>query len=119
MKLDGQCLRLSIFIGESARLHGKPVYQLIVERARQEGLAGATAWRAMLGFGANSRLHTDKILRLSEDLPVIIEIIDAEEKIQRFAPLLDELIGEGLVTMEPVRVVAYRANPEKYFQTHA
>lgn len=116
MKLDGQCVRVCVYIGESAKLRGKPVYQAIVERARQEGLAGATACRAMLGFGANSRLRTDKILRLSEDLPVVIEIVDVEENIQRFLPLLDEMIGEGLVTVEPVRVIAYRSNPEKYFQ---
>ena len=80
-------------------------------RARERGLAGATVLRGPMGFGAHSRLHTAKILRLSEDLPVIIEIVDKEERIQEFLPELDQMVGDGLVTMEKVRVITYRAKP--------
>ena len=109
MKLprDGQLLR--VFIGESDRHGGRPLYEVIVEEARRAGLAGATVFRGCEGFGAHSRVHTTRILRLSEDLPVVIEIVDAEEKIQAFLPTLDGLVQEGLVTVEKATVIFYRA----------
>ncbi|MGB5106094.1 MAG: DUF190 domain-containing protein [Candidatus Zixiibacteriota bacterium] len=110
MKLSGDAELVRVFIGESDRLHGKPLYEAIVEMARAEGIAGATVMRGTLGFGANSRIHTAKVLRLSEDLPMIIEIVDKSEKIAAFLPKLDAIIGEGLVTIEKVRVLAYRQN---------
>jgi PII-like signaling protein len=110
MKLPSEACLLRVFIGESDKKDGTPLYEVIVREARARGLAGATATRGFLGFGANSRIHTAKVLRLSEDLPVVVEIVDAEEKIQAFLPELDALVGEGLVTMEKVRVIAYRHN---------
>jgi PII-like signaling protein len=104
---DGQLLR--IFVGESDRWEGKPLYEAIVRRARAAGLAGATVLRGLEGFGAHSRLHTTRILRLSEDLPIVIEIVDEAPKIDAFLPELDELVAEGMVTLENVRVIAYRA----------
>jgi len=108
MKLPSQALLLRIFIGESDKADGRPLYEVIVEEARRRGMAGATVVRGFLGFGASSRLHTYKVLRLSEDLPVVVEIVDAEDKIEAFLPELDEMIGEGLVTLEKVRVIVYR-----------
>jgi PII-like signaling protein len=108
MKIEGQGKLLRIFVGESDRWHGKPLYQAIVERVRQEGLAGATVLRGIEGFGADSRLHTARLLRLSEDLPVVIEIVDSAEQIDRILPVLDEMVGEGMVTVERVEVIAYR-----------
>jgi PII-like signaling protein len=105
---DGYLLR--IFIGESDQWHGKPLYEAIVLKARELHLAGATVLRGPMGFGANSRLHTTKILRLSEDLPMVIEIIDAKEKIDELMPHIDEMVQEGLVTLERVEVIRYRAN---------
>jgi PII-like signaling protein len=105
---DGYLLR--IFIGESDYWHGKPLYEAIVMKARELHLAGATVIRGPMGFGANSRLHTTKILRLSEDLPMITEIVDAKEKIDELMPHIDEMVREGLVTLEPVQVIQYRAN---------
>ncbi len=110
MTLPPQSMLLRIFIGESDRHDHRALHEVIVERARQRGLAGATVLRGFLGFGANSRIHTSKVLRLSEDLPVVVEIVDAEEKIEAFLPELDAMIGEGLVTLERVRVIAYRHN---------
>lgn len=110
MKLSGEAELLRVFIGESDRHHGRPLYEVIVEMARSEGLAGATVLRGTLGFGANSRIHTAKVLRLSEDLPMVIEIIDTSEKIAPFVKLLDAIITEGLITLEKVRVLAYRQN---------
>ena len=104
---DGKLLR--IFIGEADRWHGAPLYQAIVEAARKEGLAGATVWKGFVGFGAHSRLHTTKILRLSTDLPIVIEIVDAADKIEAFLPQLDLMVLEGLVTVEKVEVLLYRA----------
>jgi hypothetical protein len=109
MKLEGEGKLLRIFIGESDRWHGKPLYEAIVLAAREQGLAGATVLRGPMGFGANSHIHTAKILRLSEDLPMIIEIVDAENKIHEFLPLLDEMVAEGLITLETVHVLRYRA----------
>ena len=103
---DGKLLR--IFIGEADRWNGQPLYEAIVEEARTRGLAGATVWKGFMGFGAHSRLHTTKILRLSEDLPVVIEIVDAAEKIEAFLPDLDRMVQEGLVTLERADVILYR-----------
>lgn len=105
---DGKLLR--IFVGEADRWHGQPLYQAIVELARKEGLAGATAIKGFMGFGRNSHMHTAKILRLSEDLPIVIEIVDSEEKISRFLPHLDAMVQEGLVTLEKANVILYRSN---------
>jgi PII-like signaling protein len=99
---------LRIFVGESDTWHGRPLYEAIVRRAREEGLAGATVLRGIEGFGARSRIHTSRILRLSEDLPVVIEIVDEPERVEAVLPALDEMIGEGLITLERVRVIAYR-----------
>ncbi len=104
---EGYLLR--VFIGESDRHGHQPLYESIVLQARQAGLAGATVLRGVMGFGKHSILHTAKILRLSEDMPMIVEIVDSLEKIEKFLPLLDELIKDGLVTIEKVRVIHYRA----------
>jgi len=109
MKLEGEGKLLRIFIGESDTWHGKPLYEAIVRRVRTEGLAGATVVRGIEGFGKASRIHTTRILRLSSDLPVVIEIVDSAERIDAIMPVLDEMVGEGLVTVEKVHVVAYRA----------
>jgi len=101
---------LRIFIGESDHWHGKPLYEAIVMKAREEHLAGATVLRGPMGFGKNSRLHTTKILRLSEDLPIVIEIVDSKEKVEAFLPHIDEMVTDGLVTLEKVRVIKYRGN---------
>ena len=106
---DGKLLR--IFIGEQDKWHGRPLYEAIVQLARTQGLAGATCLKGFLGYGAKSHLHTVKLLRLSEDLPIIIEIVDSEEKIQAFLPQLDSMIQDGLVTLEKAEVLMYRANP--------
>jgi hypothetical protein len=111
MKIAGQGKLLRIFVGESDRWHGRPLYQAIVERVRAEGLAGATVLRGIEGFGADSRLHTARLLRLSEDLPVVIEIVDSAEQIDRILPALDEMVGDGMVTLERVEVIAYRGKP--------
>jgi uncharacterized protein len=110
MKLPAEAELLRIFIGESDRYHGKPLFEVIVTEARRCNLAGATVVKGMLGFGANSRIHTAKLLRLSEDLPLIVEIVDAREKIEAFLPILDTMVTEGLITLEKVRVIAYRHN---------
>jgi hypothetical protein len=110
MKIPQEGCLLRIFIGESDRWQGKPLYEAIVLKARELQLAGATVLRGPMGFGANSRLHTAKILRLSEDLPMVIEIIDAKEKIDALMPHVDEMVQEGLVTLERVEVIRYRAN---------
>jgi PII-like signaling protein len=108
MNLPQESLLLRIFIGESDRHGGRPLYEAIVLKARELHLAGATVLRSPMGFGACSRLHTAKILRLSDDLPMVIEIVDAEEKINAFLPVLDGMMGGGLVTLEKVRVIHYR-----------
>jgi PII-like signaling protein len=108
---DGQLLR--IFIGESDRWHGQPLYEAIVLKAREMGIAGATMLRGLMGFGAASRIHTAKILRLSEDLPIIIEIVDSADKIDLLLPVIDEMVGEGLVTLEKVRILQYRHGSKK------
>ena len=108
MKLSGEAELLRIFIGENDKFEGKPLYEAIVLDARKRGLAGATVLRGQLGFGADSRIHTAKILRLSEDLPLVIEIVDEPAKIAAFLPDLDRMVTEGMVTLEKVRVIAYR-----------
>lgn len=105
---DGYLLR--VYIGESDRWHQTPLYEAIVLKARELGLAGATVLRGPMGFGANSRVHTAKILRLSEDLPLVIEIVDSKEKLDELLPHIDEMVQEGLVTLEPVQVIKYRAS---------
>ena len=112
MQLPHEAVLLRIFIGESDRWQGRPLYEAIVLKAREIHLAGATVLRGPMGFGKTSRLHTAKILRLSFDLPMIIEIVDSEEKINAFLPTLDEMMKGGLVTLEKVRVVHYRADQE-------
>ena len=104
---EGKLLR--IFIGEQDKWNHQPLYEAIVHLAKREGLAGATVLKGFLGFGCKSHMHTAKLLRLSEDLPIIVEIVDSEEKIQRFLPLLDEMVKEGLITLEKATVVMYRA----------
>ncbi len=110
MHLPQHAQRLRIYTGENDRRHGRPVFEILVEEARRRGLAGATVLRGISGFGANSLVHTSKILRLSEDLPLVVEIVDAKEKIDAFLPLLDEWISEGLVTVDDVEVIVYRHN---------
>jgi len=109
MNLPNEATLLRIFLGESDRWKHQPLFEAIVLKAREMHLAGATVLRGPMGFGKSSRLHTAKILRLSMDLPMVIEIVDAEEKIQAFLPLLDEMMKGGLVTLEKVRVIHYRA----------
>ena len=110
MELPRESVLLRIFIGESDR-HGRlPLYEAIVLKARELHLAGATVLRGAMGFGASSRIHTSKILRLSIDLPLVIEIVDSEEKINGFLPVLDQMMGGGLVTLEKVRVIHYRTD---------
>lgn len=108
MKLPTEAKLLRVFIGESDKHGGRPLYELIVEEARRRNMAGATVLRGCLGYGANSRIHTAKILRLSEDLPLVIEIVDTPERIDAFLPYLDDLIDEGLATLENVQVFLYR-----------
>jgi PII-like signaling protein len=108
VKLEGEGQLVRIFIGEADRWHGSPLYEAIVSRARAEGLAGATVLRGLMGFGAKSRIHTAKVLRLSEDLPIVVEIVDRPERIEKFLPLLDEMVADGLVTVERVQVITYR-----------
>jgi PII-like signaling protein len=103
---------LRIFIGESDLYDGRPLYQAIVETLRRNGLAGATALRGIEGFGKSSRLHTAHILRLSEDLPIVIECVDSYDRIESILPTLDEMIGDGLVTLERVEVRVYRGNQQ-------
>jgi PII-like signaling protein len=109
MRLEGEGKLLRIFIGESDKWHGKPLYQAIVEHLRSERIAGATVVRAIEGYGARSHVHTSRILRLSEDLPLIIEVVDTEENIRRVLPVLDEMVPDGLVTLEKVEMITYRA----------
>ena len=107
MQIPKQALLLRIFIGEDDRFEGKPLYEAIVLKAREMHLAGATVLRGPMSFGASSHLHTAKILRLSEDLPLVIEIVDSEEKIDDFLPVLDKMMSSGLITLEKVQVLQY------------
>lgn len=117
MKIPENGYLLRLFLGESDRWHGLPLYEAIVLKARELHLAGATVLRGPMGFGAKSRLHTAKILRLSEDLPIIIEIVDSKEKLDAFMPLLDEMLQDGLVTLEPIQIIKYRAGGQDLVAT--
>ena len=108
MKIEGEGKLLRIFVGESDKRGRKPLYQAIVELLRNRGLAGATVLRGVEGFGANSRIHTTRILQLSEDLPMVIECVDTVERIDAILPELDELVDDGLITLERVEVITYR-----------
>src|SRR5437762_935025 len=112
MKIAGPGKLVRIYVGESDHWHGQTLFNAIVELARREGLAGATVTHGIEGFGASSRIHTASILRLSEDLPVKIEIIDLEERVLRFLPALDEMVVDGLVTIQDCEVVKYAASRE-------
>ncbi|MCL4500019.1 MAG: DUF190 domain-containing protein [Chloroflexi bacterium] len=113
MKITGAGKLLRIFIGESDQLGGRPLYDAIVDRVRAEGMAGATVIRGIEGFGAHSRLHTTRILRLSEDLPVIVEIVDKPERIERALAIVDEIVTEGMVTVEDVHIFKYSHGREE------
>lgn len=109
---DGKLLR--IFIGEQDdKWKGRPLYEAIIHLAKKEGMAGTTAIKGFMGFGAKSHMHPAKLLRLSEDLPIVVEMVDSEEKINQFLPHLDEMVKEGLITVEKASVIMYRANPPK------
>jgi len=109
MQIPEEAQLLRIFIGESDKWKGSPLYEAIILKAREMGIAGATMLRGLMGYGAHSRIHTAKILRLSEDLPIVVEIVDGREKIAALLPAIEEMIGDGLVTLENVRVLQYRA----------
>ncbi|MFU8858380.1 MAG: DUF190 domain-containing protein [Deferrisomatales bacterium] len=109
MTLPEEGMLLRVFVGEADRWEGRPLYEAVVLKAREAGLAGATVLRGLMGYGAHSRLHTAKVLRLSEDLPIVVEVVDTEEKLTAFLPWLDEAVGEGMVTLERVRVLRYRS----------
>jgi PII-like signaling protein len=108
MELPEDALLIRIFIGESDRYGRQPLYEAIVSKAREIGMAGATVLRGPMGFGASSRVHSAKVLQLSMDLPLIVEMVDTEEKINAFLPLLDEMMNGGLVTLEKARVIHYK-----------
>ena len=108
MRIDGPALLVRIYIGEADRWHGRPLYQAIVEVLRERGMAGATVLRGIEGFGAKAHLHTARILRLSEDLPILIEAVDREDRIRAILPELDAMVADGLITLERIEVVAYR-----------
>jgi PII-like signaling protein len=108
MKLPEQAMLLRIFIGERDKYKNKPLYEQIVLKAKELNLAGATVLKGILGFGADSRIHSAKLLELSEDLPVVIEIVDTQENINKLLPFIDETVIEGLVTLEKMKVIKYR-----------
>ena len=110
MTLTGTALRLTVFIGENDQFHRRPLYTEIVHRAHKDGLAGATVLRGCEGYGASSRIHTSRILSLTEDLPTVILIVDAPDKIRAFLPQVEELVTEGLITLDEVEVVRYVGN---------
>lgn len=111
MKLAGRALRVTVFIGEDDRWHGKPLFTEIVHRAHAAGLAGATVLRGIEGYGASSRVHTTRLLSLSADLPIAVVMVDAEERVRAFLPQLDELVTEGLVILDEVEVIRYAGRP--------
>lgn len=110
-RIEGPALLVRIYIGEADHHDGKPLYEAIVERLRIRGIAGATVLRGIEGFGANAHLHTTRLLRLSEDLPILIEVVDEEPRLRELLPELDSLVGDGLITLERVEVLAYRGTP--------
>jgi hypothetical protein len=112
MKIPENGKLLRIFIGEADKWHHQPLYEAIVLKARELGLAGATVLRGPMGYGAHSHLHTSKILRLSMDLPIVIEMVDSEENLNKLIPLLDDMVLDGMVTLEDVCVLKYRATPK-------
>jgi PII-like signaling protein len=112
MKIEGRGLLVRVYIGESDQWQGRPLYQAIVEQLREQGIAGATVLRGIEGFGAHARIHTTRLLRLSEDLPILIEVVDQEERIREVLPMLDSMVGDGLITLERVEIIAYRANAD-------
>ena len=107
MKIEGPAVRLTVFLGEDDTWHHKPLYHEIVSRAHHAGLAGASVLRGIEGYGASSRIHTSRLLSLSEDLPLAVIIVDQEDRIRAFLPQLDELVTEGLVILDPVEVIRY------------
>lgn len=113
MKIQGPGKKVRIYIGEADRWHGQALFNAIVMRAREEGLAGASVFRGIEGFGAHSRIHTTSILQLSEDLPILVEIVDSVERVDAFLPLLDEMVTEGMITVEPCEIVKYTAGEPK------
>jgi hypothetical protein len=108
-RFEGERTLMRIHIGESDKWHGKPLYQAIIELFRGEGFNGVTVLRGVGGYGSASRYHTDKILRLSQDLPIVLEVVEYAERIEQILPRLDEMIGGGLITLEKVRVILYRS----------
>ncbi len=112
MMLHGKATRLTVLIKEDERWHHRPLYTEIVHRAHQAGLAGASVFRGIEGYGASSVLHTTRLLELSSDLPIVIEIVDREDRIDAIVPVLDEMVGDGLMTVERVHVVDYRGSPK-------
>ena len=110
-RFEGEGKLVRMFVGESDTWHGKPLYEAIVRKAREAGLAGATVLRGIEGFGASTVLHTSRLLELSRDLPIVIEIVDTAEKVDAVLPELDSMIGDGMVTVEKVHVITYRARP--------
>jgi len=111
MQIDGPAHLVRIYVGEAADHDGTPLYQAIVAFLRDRGMAGATVIRGIEGFGANAHLHTTRILRLSEDLPILIEVVDQEDRIRAILPELDAMVGDGLITLEKIEVLAYRGGP--------
>ena len=109
-RFEGERTLMRIFIGESDKWHGRPLYEILVEFFRKEGLSGTTVLRGVGGYGSTSRIHSDKIMRLSQDLPIVVEVVEDTERIEKILPNLDEMIGGGLVTLEKVRVILYRAH---------
>jgi PII-like signaling protein len=112
-RVQGEATLVRIFVGESDTWHGVPLYEAIVRRAREAGLAGATVLRGIEGFGASSVLHTSRLLELSSDLPIVVELVDRPEEIDRLLPDLDAMVGEGLITLERVQVRTYRGAPRE------
>ena len=111
--LEGEQVMVRIFIGESDRWHGQPLATALVERLRKEGFAGATVLRGLAGFGARSIYHTSHLLELSQDLPLVVEVVDTQEHVDRLMPILDEMVADGLVTLEKVRVLKYSAGQKR------
>ncbi|MGO9831665.1 MAG: DUF190 domain-containing protein [Myxococcaceae bacterium] len=112
-ELDGEQMMVRIFLGEDDRWHGQLLHVALIERFRKEGIAGASVFRGVCGFGARSIVHSTHLLRLSEDLPLVVEVVDTPEHIERMLPIIDTMVTEGLVTVEKVRVIKYSAGPGK------
>jgi uncharacterized protein len=112
-KITGTAKRLRIYIGEADRWNGKSLYHAVVLKAKELDMAGATVFRGLMGYGANSRIHTARIVDLSSDLPILIEIVDSEEYIAKLLPYLDEMVNEGMVTIDDIEIIKYDANPSK------